>query len=118
MGLAAAITVHNHVALNYGGPRLLRADQLKPERGGAAADAPHPAQRPAWAACTAHHHQPPHPSCSLPAPAVISDYVPKGIQVPVRGGVVALSVLTALGLAKLALAGACLAALPWCRCCG
>ena len=38
--------------------------------------------------------------------AVISDYVPRGIQVPVRGGVVALSALTALGLAKLALTGA------------
>ncbi|KAL4425151.1 hypothetical protein ABPG77_008256 [Micractinium sp. CCAP 211/92] len=53
VGLAAAITVHNHVALNY----------------------------------------------------VISDYVPRGIQVPVRVGVVGLSALTALGLTKLALAG-------------
>lgn len=53
LGLAGAITVHNHVALNY----------------------------------------------------VISDYVPRGIQVPVRAGVVGLSLLTAVGLTKLALAG-------------
>lgn len=43
---------------------------------------------------------------SRPRPAVISDYVPRGIQAPVRVGVVGLSALTALGLAKLALAGA------------
>lgn len=36
---------------------------------------------------------------------MISDYVPRGIQAPVRVGVVGLSALTALGLAKLALAG-------------
>ncbi|KAI3427435.1 hypothetical protein D9Q98_010350 [Chlorella vulgaris] len=53
VGLAAALTVHNHIALNY----------------------------------------------------VISDYVPRGIQVPVRAGVLGLSVLTAVGLTKLALGG-------------
>lgn len=53
VGLAAAITAHNHVALNY----------------------------------------------------VISDYVPRGIQVPVRAGLLGLSVLTAVGLTKLALGG-------------
>ncbi len=42
---------------------------------------------------------------NLPLAAVISDYVPRGIQVPVRVGVVGLSALTALGLTKLALAG-------------
>ena len=39
-------------------------------------------------------------------PAVVSDYVPRGIQVPVRAGVLGLSVLTAVGLTKLALTGA------------
>ncbi|EFN51061.1 hypothetical protein CHLNCDRAFT_141411 [Chlorella variabilis] len=36
---------------------------------------------------------------------VISDYIPRGIQVPVRAGVIGLSVITALGLTKLALGG-------------
>ncbi|PRW05913.1 Succinate dehydrogenase [ubiquinone] cytochrome b small mitochondrial [Chlorella sorokiniana] len=53
VGLAATITVHNHIALNY----------------------------------------------------VISDYVPRALQVPARGGVLALSALTAVGLTKLALSG-------------
>ena len=41
----------------------------------------------------------------FPPPSVISDYVPRGIQVPVRAGVVGLSLLTAVGLTKLALGG-------------
>lgn len=39
------------------------------------------------------------------SPAVISDYIPRGLQVPTRAGVLGLSVLTALGLTKLALGG-------------
>lgn len=37
--------------------------------------------------------------------AVVSDYVPKGLQLPARVGVLGLSVVTAAGLMKLALAG-------------
>ncbi|KDD76803.1 hypothetical protein H632_c99p0 [Helicosporidium sp. ATCC 50920] len=36
---------------------------------------------------------------------VVSDYVPKGLQLPARVGVLGLSVVTAAGLMKLALAG-------------
>jgi hypothetical protein len=38
-------------------------------------------------------------------PAVVADYVPRGLQVPARAGVLGLSVVTFLGLAKLALTG-------------
>lgn len=164
VGLAAAITAHNHVALNYGAPRR-GGRQGGGRRAGAGGGRAPTCSAASWlclrscrvqawlcrssrecrSGCKRSHAatavQPwcpashaaggrafDRPGCVLlrssaasaaslpPSPqpaAVISDYIPRGIQVPVRGAVVGLSVLTALGLTKLALTGARAAGRCW-----
>lgn len=97
VGLAAAITAHNHIAINYGQSACCAACLV--DRGGRLLVA--------HAARHAPNLLPRCPSRTSACPTVISDYVPRGIQVPVRAGVVGLSLLTAVGLTKLALGGAC-----------
>jgi hypothetical protein len=114
VGLAVAITAHNHIGLNYGEQGALNAAGLL------AGWRPAPAQPSPLAAFAALDTNCKRVTikddillisidsvcCILHfVLAVVADYVPRGLQVPVRAGVLGISVLTALGLTKLAITG-------------
>jgi hypothetical protein len=99
LGLAAAIPLHSHVGLNYGEGSVRTMVSALGVWGARGPSAPH--------ATAAALSAPPltTPPCALPACAVVSDYVPRALQLPARVAVLGVSGVMFLGLVKLSLSG-------------